>query len=57
MTKSDARTLSPSAQENLRLRAVKAVLAGNRQVDVAQMFGVPRQTVGIWMKHYRQGGL
>src|SRR3972149_2938763 len=44
--KTDTRTLSPSAQESLRIRAVKAVLAGHTQVEVAGIFGVPRQTGG-----------
>ena len=55
--KNDTRTLSPTAQESLRVRAVKAVLAGHTQVVVAGIFGVPRQTVGIWVKAHRRGGL
>src|SRR4030067_2110935 len=55
--KTDTRTLSPSAQESLRIRAVKAVLAGHTQVEVAGIFGVPRQTVGLWVKAHRRGGL
>ncbi len=55
--KIDTRTLSPSAQESLRIRAVKAVLTGRTQVEVAGVFGVPRQTVGLWVKAHRHGGL
>src|SRR4030042_1460888 len=55
--KTDTRTLSPSAQESLRIRAVKAVLAGHTQVEVAGIFEVPRQTVGLWVKAHRRGGL
>jgi len=55
--KNDTRTLSPTAQESLRIRAVKAVLAGYTQVVVAGIFGVPRQTVGIWVKAHRCGGM
>src|SRR3990170_2296163 len=55
--KTDTRTLSPSAQESLRIRAVEAVLAGRTQVEVAGIFGVPRQTVGLWVKAHRRGGL
>src|SRR4030065_2303760 len=55
--KPDTRTLSPSAQESLRIRAVKAVLAGHTQVEVAGIFEVPRQTVGLWVKAHRRGGL
>jgi len=53
----DTRTLSPSAQESLRIRAVNAALAGRTQVEVAGIFGVPRQTVGLWVKAHRRGGL
>src|SRR4030067_2369164 len=55
--KTDTRTLSPSAQESLRIRAVKAVLDGHTQVKVAGILGVPRQTVGLWVKAHRRGGL
>src|SRR3989337_2495892 len=55
--KTDTRTLSPSAQESLRIRAVKAVLAGHTQLEVAGIFEVPRQTVGLWIKAHRRGGL
>lgn len=36
----DARHLSPSAQEALRLRAVAALVAGRDREDVAAVFGV-----------------
>ena len=52
----DARSLPAVAQEDLRRKAVAAVLAGTKQVDVAEMFGVTRQAVGNWVKAYRQGG-
>jgi len=55
--KIDMRMLAPSAQESLRIRAVKAVLTGRTQVEVAGVFGVPRQTVGLWVKAHRRGGL
>lgn len=55
--KTDTHTLSPSAQESLRIRAVKAVLTGHTQVEVAGTFGVPRQTVGLWAKAHRHRGL
>src|SRR3972149_3657409 len=55
--KTATRPLSPSAQESLRIRAVKAVLDGHTQVEVAGIFGVPRQTVGLWVKAHRRGGL
>jgi len=52
----DARSLPPIAQEDLRQKAVNAVLDGRNQLDVAEMLGVTRQTVGKWMKKFRQGG-
>ena len=52
----DARSLPAVAQEDLRLKAVKAVLDGNKQVEVAKIFGVTRQAVGKWVKAHRQEG-
>jgi len=52
----DARSLPSLAQEDLRKKAVKAVLGGKKQVEVAQMLGVTRQNVGKWVKKFRQGG-
>ncbi len=53
----DARSLPAAAQEDLRIRVVKAVLGGKKQVEVAQIFGVTRQAVGRWVKAYRTGGI
>src|SRR4030043_1338329 len=52
----DARALSPIAQEALRQKGGNAILDGKRQLDTAEMLGVTRQTVGKWMKKFRQGG-
>ena len=52
----DARSLPSIAQEDLRLKAIKAVLEGKKQVEVAELFGVTRQAVGKWVKKYREGG-
>lgn len=57
MEKIDARSLSPKAQERLRQLAIKAVLAGKKQVEVAKLFGVTRRAVSNWLKAYRRGGL
>jgi transposase len=56
MDKQDARSISPAAQEALRRRAVRAVLEGRRQKDVAATFGVSQSAITKWMKLYRQGG-
>jgi transposase len=52
----DARSLSQQAQEQLRRRAVRAVLDGHSQLEVAELFGVSRQAVGNWVQAYRVGG-
>jgi transposase len=52
----DARSLSPSAQEALRRRAVKAVLDGKTHQEVANTIGVARPTVSRWMHEWGSGG-
>jgi transposase len=52
----DSRTLSPSAQEELRRRAVAAVMKGATRTEVERLLGVPRQTVGQWVKAFKAGG-
>lgn len=56
MEKRDTRRLSPAAQEELRRRAVAAVEAGTTRTEVERILGVPRQTIGQWVKAYREGG-
>ena len=51
----DARSLPPIAQEELRLRAIKAVIDGKKQVEVAEILGVTRQAVGKWVGRFRVG--
>lgn len=55
--KKDARSLPAKTQETLRLKAVKAVRDGMRQVAAAETFGVTRQAVGKWMRTFREGGM
>lgn len=52
----DARSLPRKAQESIRRLAVKAVLDGKTQLEVAKIYGVTRQAVGKWVKAYRTGG-
>jgi transposase len=52
----DARSLPAIAQEDLRQKAIKAILDGKMQIEVADILGVTRQAVGKWMSKYRQGG-
>jgi len=57
MTIKDARSLPPAAQEELRRKAVRAVVGGRKQKEAAELFGVTPQAVYAWMKRHRQGGL
>ncbi len=52
----DARSLPQVAQEDLRRKAVKAVLSGRTQGEVAALFGVSRYAVIKWVAAYREGG-
>lgn len=56
MRHSDARSLPPAAQEDLRRQAVQAVRDGQRQGEVARLFGVARPTVNRWWQEYVSGG-
>lgn len=38
------------------MKAVQAVLEGRKKTEVAELFGVTRQTVGGWVKAYREDG-
>jgi transposase len=57
MRRRDARSLPPTAQEDIRRKAVRAVKAGRSQVEVAELFGVTRHSVGRWIANTRQHGL
>jgi transposase len=52
----DARKLSPSAQEALRLRAVAALVEGRDREDVAAMFKVSLKAVDGWWAKWQAGG-
>jgi transposase len=52
----DARQLSPSAQEALRLRAVAALVAGRTRGDVAAVFQVSLKAVDNWWAKWLAGG-
>ena len=52
----DARSLSPTAQEALRQRAVNAVLQGKKRNEVAKIFGVSQTALRKWINLYQQGG-
>ena len=52
----DARHLSPSAQEALRLRTVAALVAGRGREDVAAVFGVSLKALDGWWAKWQAGG-
>jgi transposase len=52
----DARSLPPVAQEDLRRKAVKAILEDMKQVEVAKLLCISRQAVGKWVKEYCENG-
>ncbi|KUN91617.1 helix-turn-helix domain-containing protein [Streptomyces caeruleatus] len=52
----DARQLSPSAQEALRLRAVAVLVAGRTREDVVAVFQVSLKAVDNWWAKWWAGG-
>lgn len=56
MKTKDTRKLSPKTQEAIRIKAVDAVLSGMTQTEVAQIFGVARQSLNRWVQAQREGG-
>ena len=56
MKTSDARSLPPAAQEDLRRKAVQAARDGKTQGEVARLFGVARPTVNQWCQQFAEGG-
>ncbi len=57
MRRTDTRHLSPSAQDDLRLRVIRAVRSGMSQAAAARTFRVSRQSVNGWHRRQRTGGL
>src|SRR6266536_2672165 len=56
MRENDGRKLDHVTLEEMRLRAVAAVEAGQRPEDVATTLGMARSTVFGWIAKYRNGG-
>jgi transposase len=52
----DARSLSSSAQEDLRKRVIRAVREGMRQVQAAAVFKVSRASVNKWSRLHEEHG-
>ena len=57
MTKRDARSLNPEAQEEIRRLAVKKYKEGIKIIDIAKDIEVHRTTVGGWIKAYKTEGV
>lgn len=56
MKAKDARNLSPAELSVLREKAVKAVLNDRSRVEMADLLGVSRQTIGLWVSDYQRRG-
>jgi len=52
----DARGYDHKTLEQMRLRAIECIQAGEHPVDVAKILGVQRQVVYKWLAMYRAGG-
>ena len=55
-TNKDGRKISPKAMEEIRIRAVQRVQAGESPEDVIKTFGFPRACIYNWLGSYRNGG-
>lgn len=44
----------PEELERIRIKAIAAVEAGDRQVDVARIFGIYPDTLSKWLSRYRR---
>jgi len=56
MRKDDARKLDHATLEQLRMRAVGRVQAGESPEVVAKALGINRTTIYVWLSKYREGG-
>jgi transposase len=56
MRRDDARKLDHKTLEQLRMRAVRQVQAGESPEVVAKAIGINRTTIYIWLSKYREGG-
>lgn len=53
----DSRSLDQAAQEVLRIKSVKALIAGKSQNEVAAIFDVSLRSVNSWWRTFRSFGL
>src|SRR6266498_4451986 len=52
----DGRTIEPKAMEQIRIRAVAAVLRGHSPETVIDILGFSRSCICAWLDRYRAGG-
>jgi transposase len=57
MEKTDARKLSPEAQEVIRKRAIILLNRGKKEREVCEIFGVSRVALHKWKVKYKKGGV
>lgn len=57
MKELDGRRLSHKALEEIRIRAIKTVEAGESPETVIKALGMSRQRIYVWLAAYREGGL
>ena len=55
MRKDDARQLDHKTLEELRIRSVKRVQAGESPEAISKALGLNRSTIYIWLALYRNG--
>jgi transposase len=56
MISQDFRSLTPQAQETIRLKAMAALKEGRSKAEVARLFGVSRQAVHTWVGREQVAG-
>ncbi len=56
LKRSDARSLTPQAQEAIRFKAMAALKEGRSKTEVAKIFGVTRQAVHGWVALRKHSG-
>lgn len=57
MKTQDTRRLSPSAQEALRCRVVRAIRGGMKKAAAARTFGVSRTSIARWLRIVEKGNI
>ena len=57
MSEFDGRKVSHKVREEIRIRAVKRVLAGESPEDVVRALGFHRSRIYDWLAKYREGGV